>query len=85
MSGVAKMPPCEVCRLGTCRICLVRKSREVDHADPAVRAVVDVEPAAVVLAVGLAQRRVVRVSPAQRVLRRRSRRRVAIRVTLPCR
>ena len=24
--GVAKMPPCDVCRFGTCRICFVRKS-----------------------------------------------------------
>jgi hypothetical protein len=38
---------------------------EIDHADAAVRAVVDVKPAAVILAVGLAQRRVMRVAPPQ--------------------
>jgi len=41
---------------------------QVDHADAPVGAVVDVDPAAVVVAVGLRERRVVRVTPAQRLL-----------------
>ena len=40
---------------------------EVDHPDPPVRAIVDVDPAPVVVAVGFRQRRMVAVAPAQRL------------------
>ena len=52
---VTKQPPCDESRFGHVNDLLGLEVAEVDHRDAAVRAIVDVEEAPVVLAVGLAR------------------------------